>query len=127
MRTPNLSAFAEKIEAIFKLYYTIEGQQKTTMETVSALKIEFAAMRTELLILKGQVSALEEARNTLRAEMERVKAETIAELRAIKAETVAELKVQQTRYEADLYRKFVDAEAAVRQKPTADPPPQIEK
>lgn len=142
---PNLNFINE----IVKQYHTIDLQIKTGAEATSALKNEFAAMRIELLNLKAQVAALEESRNTLRAEMERVKAETvakmevlkaetlakmeslkaetIAELRAVKAETVAELKVQQVRYEADLYHKLVDAQAAAKKDPVEVKTPQIEK
>ena len=116
-----------KINKVLKQYHTIDLQLKMAAETTSVLKSEFATMRAELLEMKAKVAALEESRNTLKAEMERMKAETIAELRAIKAETVAELKVQQAQYEADLYRKVVDAQAVRSQKAPKDKAPKIEK
>ncbi len=123
---PDLNVFA-KLNEVVKLYHNIDLQLKTTAEATALLKSEFAAMRTELLDLKAKVAALEESRNTLRAEMERIKAEVIGELRAIKAETVAELKIQQTRYEADLYRKVVDAQAIVKKGDSSNEVSQIEK
>jgi len=120
---PNLNFDSE----VLKEYHTIDLQIRTVTETTSALKNEFAAMRTELLNLKAQVAALEESRNTLRAEMQALKAGTLAELRAVKAETVTELKIQRVQYEADLYRKFMDQQSASRQDTAANTTPQIEK
>jgi capsule polysaccharide export protein KpsE/RkpR len=123
---PDLNILA-KINEVLKQYHTIDLQLKMAAETTSLLKTEFVAIRTELLELKAKVAALEEARNTLQAEMERMKAEAVAELRAIKAETVAELKVQQAQYEADLYRKVVDTLAALDKGRPVGETPQIEQ
>ena len=112
---PNLNFF-HSVSELMKQYHTVELKIKIGAEATEALQREFAILRSEVADLKAKVGALEESRNTLRAEMERVKAETIGELRAVKAETVAELKVLQTRYEADLYRRFLDMEATLKQR-----------
>jgi chromosome segregation ATPase len=95
------SGFFGQIGRLLDLYYTVNERLARMQEDIRQLQAEDRRMdaailqlRSELSDLRARVAALEEGRNTLRAELRAVIAETIADLRIRYAEAEAQRTVQ---------------------------------
>jgi len=71
----------ETVSRLLETFYTIRQRMDRTEQDLRELRNEVSALRTEHSDVKARLAALEEARNTAKAELRAVVAETVAELR----------------------------------------------
>jgi hypothetical protein len=95
---------------LLKKFHNLEQELVNIHKDLVDLKTEVVGMRAEQLRLEGRVSRLEENRETLLAKMELIATKAEAELKVALANAVSELKSDNSRYQAELYKKFLEAQ-----------------
>jgi predicted nuclease with TOPRIM domain len=95
---------------LLKKFHNLEHELAEIHNAVTEIKSDVTAMRGEQLRLEGRVSRLEENRETLIAKMELIAAKSEQETKIALATAVADLRSEYARYQAELYKKFLDAQ-----------------
>ena len=97
---------AEKFSEAVKLVHTMEVRLKNIEDDLMLTRKEFIELRSDSLKFESRLSHLEEARNTLSAEMKTLKAETVSDLRDEKSQMRVELEKAKNEITLTLERDY---------------------